>query len=56
LTVIDDAGSSDTQTITLTVDSTEPIAQFTAKATSEREFPSQFIFDATKSSDRDMAE
>jgi len=54
LTVMDEAGSSDTQTITLTVDSTDPVAQFAIEATSEREFPSQFIFDATKSSDADM--
>jgi PKD repeat protein len=53
LTVEDDLGQTNIDTIQVYVESTEPIPQFTVTSSSERLYPSKFLFDATISSDVD---
>ncbi len=53
LTVEDDLGQTNIDTIQVYVESTDPIPQFTVTPSSERLYPSKFLFDATISSDID---
>jgi len=53
LTVEDDLWQTNIDTIQVYVESTDPIPQFTVTPSSERLYPSKFIFDATISSDID---
>ena len=54
LTVEDELGQTNIDTIQVYVDSSDPIAQFNQNPSETREYPSQFIFDAWLSSDIDM--
>ncbi len=55
LTVQDEIGQENSETLLLFVDSTTPQPQFTIEPTAERTSPSQFILDASLSSDIDVA-
>jgi PKD repeat protein len=54
LTVSDQLGNANTETLDLFVDSATPIAQFTYEPVLERSLPSQFILDAGATSDEDV--
>lgn len=54
LTVTDEAGDSDEETVTINVESAPPVAQFTMTPVADREFPSQFLLDASKTTDSDV--
>ena len=56
LTVIDELGQSNIDQFKLFVESTDPLPQFTIVPTQERDLPSQFILDASSSSDYDTAQ
>lgn len=53
LTVEDELGETNIDTIQVYVESTDPIPQFTVTPSSEWLYPSKFLFDATISSDMD---
>lgn len=54
LTVVDELGQSNIDQYKLYVESTQPVPQFTISATQQRDKPSQFILDASPSSDIDQ--
>lgn len=54
LTVEDELGQSNIDTSQVYVESSDPIAQFSKKASQDRKYPSKFIFDASLSSDIDV--
>jgi PKD repeat protein len=54
LSVEDDQGRRNSETLQLYVDSTDPLAQFRMTPTEDRQYPSQFRFDAGLSSDVDV--
>ncbi|MEI6672831.1 MAG: PKD domain-containing protein [bacterium] len=53
LTVEDDLGQTNTDSLSVYVESTDPIPQFTITPTNSRKNPSEFILDASVSSDLD---
>ena len=55
LTVTDELNEVNTETKIIEVESTPPQAQFTISPRLDREFPSQFVLDATSSFDVDVA-
>ena len=54
LTVVDELGQSNIDQYKLYVESTQPVPQYTVTATQQRDKPSQFILDASSSSDIDQ--
>ncbi len=54
LTVEDELGQTNSDSITVYVESTEPIPQFTIMPTNDRKYPSEFVLDASISSDVDV--
>lgn len=54
LTVEDELGQTNSDSITVYVESTEPIPQFTITPTNDRKYPSEFVLDASISSDVDV--
>jgi PKD domain containing protein len=55
LTVEDEIGNKNLDTVNVYVESTPPVPQFTITPTSLREYPSEFTFNADSSSDVDVA-
>ncbi len=55
LTVTDEAWEKDQDTVKINVESTPPEAQFTIKPLSQWEYPSQFILDASNTTDVDVS-
>jgi hypothetical protein len=53
LTVEDQLGQTNSEALSLYVESTEPIPQFTTTASHAWKYPSEFIFDASVTSDVD---
>jgi len=55
LKITDELGQSNEESLTVFVDSTPPQPQFTITSRLDRQYPSQFVLDASPSSDRDVA-
>lgn len=55
LTVEDNLGQTNTDSLSVYVESTAPIPQFTIAPSNTRKYPSEFIFDASSSSDIDKS-
>jgi len=55
LIVADETWEVDEETITINIKSAPPLAQFSYKPIAEREQPSQFIFDASRTTDIDVS-
>jgi hypothetical protein len=53
LTVTDAKGISNTDSKNIYIESTPPVAQFTIKPTNKWTYPSEFLLDASNSSDVD---